>query len=212
VLVLLASRAVAAQPVLATPPVAPESPPPTTNRRGRAGVRAPAALGGGGHGRLLRRHRFLGRIARRHPIVFAWAVSATASSGSTSRLRSTASGRYRAPRPAVDRLAADALVVLRPACHGVPPDVTSWPLACCGTIGVEVGAGYERDGRGAAADHRVGTRIGGRIELPLTPARDPSQLRLRIAARRLYAGREIGGAATCRSGFDGRAYGRAACV
>jgi len=78
------------------------------------------------------------------------------------------------------------------ACHGVPPDVSPWPLRLLRTIGVDGWAGYERDGRGAApitssGAHRRAHRA------PLTPARDPSQLRLRIAARRLYAGAKLEG-------------------
>ncbi|HEY2899039.1 MAG TPA: hypothetical protein VGL59_00580 [Polyangia bacterium] len=101
---------------------------------------------------------------------------------------STASGRFRSPDAPVDRLAVDAMLVLRPLCHGVGPDETAWGLRLLRTLGGELGVGYERDGRGVSAEQRIGPRVGGRIELPLTSAADPSQLRLRLAVRRLFAG------------------------
>ena len=106
-----------------------------------------------------------------------------------------ASGRYRAPDVPVDRLAADALVAWRPACHGIDPEATAWGWRLLRTIALELGVGYERDGRGAGVDHRFGPRVGGRVELPLTRAGDPSQLRLRLGGRRFFGGTKVSGAA-----------------
>jgi hypothetical protein len=105
---------------------------------------------------------------------------------------STASGRYRPPDAPFDRQALDAMVVVRPLCHSLPPDVVRWLPRLARTLGMELGGGFERDGRGQTAEHRFGFRLGGRVELPLTAAGDPSQLpsqlRLRLAVRRFYGG------------------------
>ena len=101
---------------------------------------------------------------------------------------STASGRYRPPDAPFDRQALDAMVVVRPLCHSLPPDVVRFLPRVARTLGLELGGGFERDGRGQTAEHRFGFRLGGRLELPLTAARDPSQLRVRLAVRRFYGG------------------------
>ncbi len=48
------------------------------------------------------------------------------------------------------------------------------------TLAAEVGLGYERDGRTSGAGSRFQVHTGARIELPLTPAGRPSELRLRL--------------------------------
>jgi hypothetical protein len=101
---------------------------------------------------------------------------------------STASGRYRPPDAPFDRQALDAMVVVRPLCHSLPPDVVRFLPRIARTLGLELGGGFERDGRGQTAEHRFGFRLGGRLELPLTAASDPSQLRIRLAVRRFYGG------------------------
>ncbi|MEA2700052.1 MAG: hypothetical protein QOI66_4323 [Myxococcales bacterium] len=108
---------------------------------------------------------------------------------------STATGRFRTPDAPVDRLGLDAMLVVRPAAHGVAADERRWALRVLRAAALEAGAGYERDGHGASADQRVGFRLGGRLEFPLTATGDPSQLRLRLAARHLYAGTKATGAA-----------------
>jgi len=108
---------------------------------------------------------------------------------------STATGRFRNPDAPVDRLGLDAMLVLRPVAHGVGADDKRWVLRVLRAAALEVGAGYERDGHGASADQRFGFRLGGRLEFPLTAASDPSQLRLRLAARHLSAGTKATGAA-----------------
>jgi hypothetical protein len=108
---------------------------------------------------------------------------------------STATGRFRTPDAPVDRLGMDAMLVLRPVAHGVAADERRWVLRALRTAALEAGAGYERDGHGASADQRFGFRLGGRLEFPLTATIDPSQLRLRLAARHLSAGTKATGAA-----------------
>jgi hypothetical protein len=101
---------------------------------------------------------------------------------------STASGRYRPPDAPFDRQALDAMVVLRPLCHSLPPDVVRLLPRIARTLGMELGGGFERDGNGQTAEHRFGFHLGGRLEPPLTAASDPSQLRVRLAVRRFYGG------------------------
>ncbi len=52
------------------------------------------------------------------------------------------------------------------------------------TLGAEVGLGFERDGRTDGSGTRFQIHTGARLELPLTPAGHPSELRLRLAFRR----------------------------
>ncbi|HVT06333.1 MAG TPA: hypothetical protein VHO67_02700 [Polyangia bacterium] len=95
-----------------------------------------------------------------------------------------ASGRFHAGDAApVDRLGLDAFFVLRPAA-GVGGDDVRYGLRVLRTLAAEVGVGYERDGRTSGAGSRFQIHTGARIELPLTPARRPSELRLRLGFRR----------------------------
>ena len=67
------------------------------------------------------------------------------------------------------------------------------------TLAAEVGVGYERDGRTSGAGSRFQIHTGARIELPLTPAGRPSELRLRLGFRRaigLYTPQVSGGTGT----------------
>ena len=67
------------------------------------------------------------------------------------------------------------------------------------TFALEGGVGYERDGRTSGAGSRVQIHTGARIELPLTPAGRPSELRLRLGFRRaigLYKPQVSGGSGT----------------
>jgi hypothetical protein len=101
---------------------------------------------------------------------------------------STATGRYNPPDAPFDRQAGEAMLVVRPMCHSVPPDAVRWLPRVARTLGIELGGGFERDGRGQTAEHRFGFRVGGRLELPVTGASDPGQLRVRLAVRRFYGG------------------------
>jgi hypothetical protein len=97
---------------------------------------------------------------------------------------SSASGRYlMAGYAPIDRLALDAFGVVRPAAR-VRPDDLRYGSRVLRTIAVELGLGYERDGHTTASGSRVQIHTGARIELPLTPAGQASELRLRLAYRR----------------------------
>lgn len=96
----------------------------------------------------------------------------------------TASGRFRAPDAPVDRLGADAMLVVRPwAIWSADMETLSFSRSLLRTIAAEAGLGYEHDSRGGRAGGRTGARLGARVDVPLFP-RDPSQLRLRFAVRR----------------------------
>jgi hypothetical protein len=97
---------------------------------------------------------------------------------------SSASGRYTSAQGApVDRLALDAFGVVRPAA-GVHGDDWGYGYRVLHTLAAEVGLGLERDGRSMVSGSRWVVHTGARVELPLTPAGLPSELRLRLAMRR----------------------------
>ena len=50
---------------------------------------------------------------------------------------------------------------------------------------VEVGLALERDGNTIRAGSRLGLHLGGRVDIPLGPAGGTSELRLRLAVRRM---------------------------
>jgi hypothetical protein len=112
---------------------------------------------------------------------------------------SSAQGRYTmAGFTPIDRLALDAFGVVRPAAR-VRPDDLRYRYRVLRTLAVELGLGYERDGTTTASGSRAQIHTGARVELPLTPAGQASELRLRIAYRRAFglytpmvAGAEIG--------------------
>jgi hypothetical protein len=96
---------------------------------------------------------------------------------------SAASGRFHGPDDApVDRLALDAFAVVRPAARLRPGD-TRYRLRVLRTLAAEVGLGFERDGHTIASGGRFQVHTGARVELPLTAADRPSELRLRLAVR-----------------------------
>lgn len=97
---------------------------------------------------------------------------------------SSASGRFfgDAENP-VDRLAMDGFSVWRPAGRFRPGD-RGYGMRVLRTIGAEVGVGVERDGRRDSSGSRFTIHTGARIELPLTPVAESSELRLRLAVRR----------------------------
>jgi hypothetical protein len=112
---------------------------------------------------------------------------------------SAASGRFHAGDDApVDRLALDAFGVVRPAAR-VGGDDSGYGVRVLRTLAAEVGLGFERDGRTTGAGTRFQIHTGARVELPLTAAGRPSELRLRLAFRRalgLYTPQLSGGAGT----------------
>jgi len=97
---------------------------------------------------------------------------------------SSASGRYTgADQVPVDRLALDAFGVIRPAAR-VHRDDRGYGYRVLHTVAAELGLGLERDGRSMVSGSRFVVHTGARVELPLTPAGLPSELRLRLAMRR----------------------------
>jgi hypothetical protein len=112
---------------------------------------------------------------------------------------SSASGRFHAVVDGVmdspvDRLALDAFGVIRPAARLAPGDAR-YGMRVLRTLAGELGLGIERDGREMGSGSRFELHTGARIELPLTRAREASELRLRLALRRavgLYTPRLAG--------------------
>ena len=95
---------------------------------------------------------------------------------------SEAAGRHGTQSP-IDRLALDAFGVIRPGNWYRPAD-TSYGLRVLRGLGAELGLGFERDGRSAVSGTRFLLHTGARADLPISPAGEPTELRLRIAARR----------------------------
>ncbi len=129
---------------------------------------------------------------------------------------SSASGRFHGADDApVDRLALDAFAVVRPAAD-LQPDDARYGMRVLHTLAAEVGLGFERDGRTVGSGTRFQIHTGARIELPLTPAGQPSELRLRLAVRRafgLYKPQLMGGPSGVTSvGDSAEAYAALAVV
>lgn len=95
---------------------------------------------------------------------------------------SEAAGRHGNQNP-VDRLALDAFGVIRPGAWYRPADV-SYQLRVLRGLAAELGLGFERDGRSAKSGTRFVIHAGARADFPLTPAGEPTELRLRLAVRR----------------------------
>jgi hypothetical protein len=109
---------------------------------------------------------------------------------------SSAVGRFRNDNP-VDRLALDAFGVVRPAAP-LRPDDRRYRMRVLRTAALELGLGFERDGRTTESGSRFTAHVGARVELPLTSVGAPSELRLRLAASRnlgLYTPRLSGATA-----------------
>jgi hypothetical protein len=102
---------------------------------------------------------------------------------------SSASGRFTSPDQLndapVDRLALDAFGVIRPAAR-VRRDDQGYGFRVLHTVAAELGLGVERDGRSMVSGSRFEVHTGGRVELPLTPRDQPSELRLRLAVRHAF--------------------------
>jgi hypothetical protein len=98
---------------------------------------------------------------------------------------SSASGRFRGLDAPVDRLSLDARGVLRPFAFKVPPEDRRYRARLVRAAGIELGLGIERDSTTVRAGSRLGLHTGVRLEVPLTPAGGTSELRLRLAVRRL---------------------------
>ena len=97
---------------------------------------------------------------------------------------SQAAGRFGGENP-IDRLALDASGVVRVGML-VSSDNQRYATRVLRTAGIELGLSFEREGRSMMAGTRFALCTGARVELPLTPAREPSELRLRLAVRRAF--------------------------
>jgi len=93
-----------------------------------------------------------------------------------------AAGRHGNQNP-IDRLAVDAFGVIRPGAW-FRPDDARYQLRVLRGLAAELGLGFERDGRSAVSGTRFVVHVGARADFPLTPAREPTELRLRLAVRR----------------------------
>jgi hypothetical protein len=106
---------------------------------------------------------------------------------------SQAAGRHGTENP-VDRLAVDLYGVIRPGAW-IRPDDPKYQMRLLRGLGAELGLGLERDGRSAVSGMRFLVHTGLRVDFPLTPAREPTEVRLRLAVRRgfgLYTPRLYG--------------------
>ena len=99
---------------------------------------------------------------------------------------SSASGRYAAlgRRPGAGRSAGARCFRRRSPRGPRSPRRPALRLPRAAHAGGRAGAGLERDGRSMVSGSRFEVHTGARVELPLTPAGLPSELRLRLAVRR----------------------------
>jgi hypothetical protein len=97
---------------------------------------------------------------------------------------SAAQGRYDVGT-AIDRLALDAVGVVRPLAWAIGPDDDRYAARFLRATGVELGLGLERDGTTMRAGSRYGLHTGARLEIPLGLSGYGSELRLRLATRYL---------------------------
>jgi hypothetical protein len=95
---------------------------------------------------------------------------------------SSAVGRVAGTNP-VDRLSLSAFGVVRPAAR-LRPDDRRYGMRVLHTVAGEAGLGLERAGRSMASGTRFVVHLGARVELPLTPAGQASELRVRLGVSR----------------------------
>jgi hypothetical protein len=100
---------------------------------------------------------------------------------------SSASGRYKSSTDTpVDRLGLDFMAVLRPFAVRWSAADANYGRRVFRASGIELGLGYERDGQTSAqSGSRAGIHTGLRLELPLTRAGAPTELRVHLAWRHL---------------------------
>ena len=99
---------------------------------------------------------------------------------------SSAYGRFTGPgETPIDRLALDAFGVLRPAAR-VRRDDQRYRMRVLRTLAAELGLGFERDGTTLGSGTRFEILTGARVEFPLAPSGQASELRLRLAVRRAF--------------------------
>jgi hypothetical protein len=97
---------------------------------------------------------------------------------------SQGAGRFSGENP-IDRLALDTSAVLRVGML-LAPDNQRYATRVLRTAGVELGLSFEREGRSMVSGTRFAVCTGARVEVPLTAAREPSELRVRLAVRRAF--------------------------
>src|SRR5262249_8075429 len=83
----------------------------------------------------------------------------------------------------VDRLARDLLAVGRPFARAAVREV-SYGRRVMRSISLELGPGLERVGRGPMGGSRFGLHGGAYVELPLMPAGQLTEVRVRLGVRR----------------------------
>jgi hypothetical protein len=98
---------------------------------------------------------------------------------------SSAQGRFSATSAPVDRLALAVVGVVRPGAWKLAVDDPRYGARVVRASGVELGLGLERDGTTVRAGSRYGVHVGARLELPLELPGTSSELRLRLAVRRM---------------------------
>jgi hypothetical protein len=120
------------------------------------------------------------------------------------RLLSTqASGRGADSGP--DRLALDLLLAVRPWASRRNADDAPWGRRFLRALTLDVGLVAEQISAGAASDVRGGPVFGAHADLPLTAAGGDGELRLRLAGRRMLAGKRTVG--TAQAGDSTEAFG-----
>jgi hypothetical protein len=97
---------------------------------------------------------------------------------------SQAAGRFVGEDP-IDRLAVDGTAVFRGGML-LAQDNQRYATRVLRTLGADLGLSFERGGRTMVAGTRFAICAGARVELPLTPAREASELRVRLAVRRAF--------------------------
>jgi len=106
-----------------------------------------------------------------------------------SAFASSASREERMMDSPIDRLAVDLFGVLRPGMR-YRPDDRSFQMRVLHALAVELGLGFERDGHSAAGKPVSGTRFlihtGARVDVPISPISEATELRLRLAVRRAF--------------------------
>jgi hypothetical protein len=109
-------------------------------------------------------------------------------------LSNEAAGRYHAlsngvADMAIDRLAVDLMVALRPFASYGRGSADRYGLRVLRSFTLAVGEATERASSGGPPLYRLGAVVGGHLDVPLTPARQASELRLRLSARRMFGDR-----------------------
>ncbi len=94
-----------------------------------------------------------------------------------------ASGRFAGPATPIDRLALAAIGVVRPAAWAIAADNRAYGARLLRGAAAEVGLALERDSTTVRAGSRYGLHNGARLDIPLGPAGETSELRLRLAVR-----------------------------